>query len=130
MFESFIFYCLFEDIKDNIDSQQFGFRPGYSTVHYLVALLDSILKKNGACVDALSADIVKASDSLNHNVVVEEAKVMGAHEFAVRMFANVLFKRSQCIQLPYHDPSGFSDSFVVRRTRKCVSKSSNDTQTP
>ena len=95
VFESFIFDCLFEDIKDNIDYQQFRFRPGYSTVYYLVALLDTILKdleKNGACVVALFADIVKALDSLNHNVVVEKAKVKGARTFLARMLASFLFK--------------------------------------
>ena len=44
VFESFIFDCLFEDVNNNIDPQQFGFRSWRSTVHYLVALLDTILK--------------------------------------------------------------------------------------
>ena len=100
VFESFIFDCLFEDINDNIDPQQFGFRSGHSTVHYLVALLDTILKyleNIGACVDALFADIVKAFGSLDYNVVVEEAKAMGARPFVVRMLASFLFERSQCV---------------------------------
>ena len=101
-------------MKDNKDSQQFEFRPGYITVHNLVALLDTILKhlqKNGDYVDELFADIVKAFDSLEHNVVVEEAKLMCARLFVVRMHASFHFKRSQCIQFPYHEPSGFLDTF-------------------
>ena len=39
-----IFDYLFEDIKDNIDSQRFEFRPWYNTLHYLVALLNTILR--------------------------------------------------------------------------------------
>ena len=66
-------------------------------VHYLVALLDTILKhleRNGAYVNALFAHIVKAFDSLDHNVVGEEAKFMGACSFVVHMLASFLFKRS------------------------------------
>ena len=66
-------------IPNNLDLES-----GHSTVHYLVALLDTILKhleNNEAYVDALFADIVKAIDSLDHNVVVEEAKAMGALPF-------------------------------------------------
>ena len=66
----------------------------HSTVHYLVALLDSILKhleNNGAYVDELFADIVKAFDSVDHNVVVEEAKAMGACPFVVRILASFSF---------------------------------------
>ena len=40
---------------------------------------------------------------------MEEAKVMGARPFVARMPASFLFKRSQCVQLPYHEPSGFLD---------------------
>ena len=111
VFESFIFDCLFEDINDNIDSQQFGFRSGQSTVHYLVA---KHLENNWAYVDALFADIVKAFDSLDHNVVVEETKVMGTRPFVVRMLASFLFERYQCVQLPDHEPSEFVNIFVVR----------------
>ena len=47
---------------------------------------DTILKQlenNGSYVDALFADVVKAFDRLDHNVVVEEAKAMGACPFVV-----------------------------------------------
>ncbi|XP_065565733.1 uncharacterized protein LOC136030591 [Artemia franciscana] len=116
VFERLVFDYLVEDIKDNIDSQYFRFRPGYSTVHYLVGLLDTILKhfeKNGG-YDALFADIVKAFDSLGYNVVEEEAKVMGARPFIVRMPVSFLFKRSRCVQLLDHEASGFLDIFAAR----------------
>ena len=104
MFDSFIFDCLFEDIKDKTDSQQFRFRPVHSTVHYLVALLDTILKhlekKNGAYVDEMFLDIFKAFDSFDSDIVVEEAKVMSARPFVLRMFASFLFKRSQLCLTP------------------------------
>ena len=100
--------------------QQFGFRSGHSTVHYLVALLDIILQhleNNGAYVDASFADAVKASDSLDHNVIVEEAKAMGARPFVVRMLASFLFERSQCVQIPDHEPSEFVIFFFWFPTR-------------
>ena len=39
---------------------------------------------------------------------------MGALLLVVRMLASFLFKRSQCVQLPYHEPSRFLDIFCVR----------------
>ena len=80
----------------------------------MVALLDTILKhlkNNGAYVDALFADIVRAFDSLDHNVVVEEAKALGARPFVGRMLASFLFERSQCVHLPDHEPSEFVNIF-------------------
>ena len=120
VFESFIFDSLFEDINDNIDSQQFGFRPGHSTFHYLAASFQTILKhfeKDEIHIGALFTDIVKAFDSLDHNVVAEETKVMGARPFFVCMLVSFLFKRSHCIQLPDHELSGFLDIFLRFATR-------------
>ena len=60
----------------------------------MVALLNTIFKhleKNGAYVDTLFADIVKAFDSLDHNSAVEEVNVIVARPFVLRMLASFFF---------------------------------------
>ena len=42
-------------------------------------------------------DIFKAFDSFDSDIVVEEAKVMSARPFVLRMFASFHFKRSQLL---------------------------------
>jgi len=52
---------LFENIQDNINPNQFGFRPIHSTTHCLIFILDTVFKHlelNSSYVEAVFADII------------------------------------------------------------------------
>ncbi|XP_071948788.1 uncharacterized protein [Antedon mediterranea] len=47
-FETFLVNWIIEDISVKLDSRQFGSRKGASTTHYLISLIDSVLKDTDA----------------------------------------------------------------------------------
>ena len=69
-----------DDIKDNIDPNQFGNLRGSSTSHYMVKLLDFVMKgidqrDNLALITLI--DFKKAFDLVDHSIGVRELFVFG-----------------------------------------------------
>lgn len=110
--EGIVFKWLFEDISENLDPRQYGFRPGHSTVHYLIRLIRDILEHleiDGAYIDCIIADFVKAFDLLDHSVVIDEATYLGARQIVLRMVGSFLTNRKQKVQLPNGETSNIRE---------------------
>ncbi|XP_065575022.1 uncharacterized protein LOC136036651 [Artemia franciscana] len=61
--EGIVFKWLLEDIGDQLDPRQYGFRSDHNIVQYLIRLIIDILdhlEKDGAYIDCIIADFVKA----------------------------------------------------------------------
>ena len=64
-----------------IDDVQFGNRKGRSTTHYLVKLVDEILKHTDQAKSLsriIITDLSKAFDRVDHNIVIPKLLNMGA----------------------------------------------------
>ena len=64
----------FADISGNIDRHQYGNRPGMSTSHYLVDLLEYLYShadKTGYTSTVVMTDFSKACDLVDHNIAIE-----------------------------------------------------------
>ena len=110
--EGIVFKWLFEDISENLDPRQYGFRPGHSTVHYLIRLIRDILEHleiDGAYIDCITADFMKAFDLLDHSVVIDEATYLGARQIVLRMVGSFLTNRKQKVQLPNGETSNIRE---------------------
>lgn len=71
--ESFVMDLLMGDIEPQIDDAQFGIRKGRSTSHYLVKLLNNLLKHSGNPKSVsliIITDFSKAFDRVDHNIVI------------------------------------------------------------
>ncbi|XP_065564184.1 uncharacterized protein LOC136029609 [Artemia franciscana] len=111
IFESFIYYFLFDDIQDKINPSQFGLRPNHSTTHCLCSILDTVFKHlelSISYVEAVFADISKAFDNLDHQTVTDNARALGVRDFVLCMVASFLSDRDQFVVLPNGDSSGFT----------------------
>ena len=76
IFESFIFYFLFDYVQDKITPNLFGFRPNHSTMHCLIYILDTVFKHlelNSSCVEVGSADTSKALTTwiIRHSLIMQ-----------------------------------------------------------
>eukprot|EP00057_Strongylocentrotus_purpuratus_P006372 XP_011660846.1 PREDICTED: uncharacterized protein LOC105436707 [Strongylocentrotus purpuratus] len=80
IFETFLSSWITRDISHKLDSQQYGNIRNSSTTHYLVSLVDTILKgtdKPGHVASLCAIDYAKAFDHIDHNVVVRKLIQLG-----------------------------------------------------
>ena len=71
---------------------QFGFRPKLSTVTALAHFIDNILQSldRGGFTGAVFLDLSKAFDTVDHVLLVEKFKTIGARSQVVKWFASYL----------------------------------------
>ena len=87
---------LLHDIQDQLDPKQYGNIKGKSTSHYLVYLLDVILKgldTPNTMGALLLIDFKKAFDLIDHNVAINELHKMGCRPSILAFVADFLSGR-------------------------------------
>ena len=95
-FEYFLSRWIMTDIKANIDPDQYGNLRGSSTSHYLVKLLDYVLKgleKPNTLAVITLIDFKKAFDLVDHSVAVRELYLMGCRPELLPVISNFLEDR-------------------------------------
>jgi hypothetical protein len=99
VYEQFLSSWLKEKIISMVDPKQFGSLPKNSTAHYLVSLLDKILKNldnSGYWIDFIPIDLKKAFDLINHSKLIKTLLTRYIITPAlVRIIANFLSDRKQ-----------------------------------
>ena len=78
--EGFMAKWLLEDLESNIDPNQYGNMKGVSTSHYLVRLMDTLLKnsdKPGHISSVVITDFSKAFDLFDHNLLINKFVNLG-----------------------------------------------------
>ena len=80
-----------------LTSNQFGFRPKFSTVTALAHFTENILQSldRGGFTGAVFLDLSKAFDTVDHVLLVEKVKTIGASSQVVKWFASYLESRYQ-----------------------------------
>ncbi|XP_033122284.1 uncharacterized protein LOC117121253, partial [Anneissia japonica] len=75
VFESFLVKWIVEDIKVSLDSRQFGSRKKSLTSHYLISLIDTVLKDlecGGTYIYLCAIDFTKAFDLVDHSILIKK----------------------------------------------------------
>ena len=91
--ESFVVEPIMEDIRPSIDPHQYGNLKGRSTAHYLIWILDELLKATDESKTFGSLTLVdfrKAFDYVNHTVVITELLAMGCRSSIVPFLCSFL----------------------------------------
>ena len=102
-FESFVTKWVLQDVADVLDPNQFGCRKGMSTVHYLTAMVNSILlgaESPKSIQTILLTDFSKAYDRINHNTLIKKMLHYGVRTSILPWLCSFLSNRSQCVR--YH----------------------------
>ena len=82
-------------------SNQYGFRPGHSTVHNIIKLVSYIVNSHHKDEYALAIfiDLKKAFDTVNHNILLDKLKFLGIKGVANAWFRSYLQDRQQFVSI-------------------------------
>ena len=89
-------------VKHNlIFTKQFGFRSNYSTNHALLSITEHIreLIDSGSYVCGVFADLEKAFDTVNHNILCDKLNYYGLHGNVNRLIQSYLVNRKQYVSI-------------------------------
>ena len=84
-----------------INSSQFGFQSGKSTIDALNSLVEKIYnslnsKSHSVC---LFFDLSKAFDTVNHKILLDKLQTYGIRGIALEWFRSFLSSRKQCVRI-------------------------------
>eukprot|EP00057_Strongylocentrotus_purpuratus_P003479 XP_003726748.1 PREDICTED: RNA-directed DNA polymerase from mobile element jockey-like [Strongylocentrotus purpuratus] len=99
--ELFITKWLMSDISSKLDAKQFGSRPGRSTTHCLVDIVNFLTKqadKLGTTSTLVTTDFSKAFDKVDHTVVISKLIHLVSCPSLVPWISNFLTGRTQCVR--------------------------------
>jgi hypothetical protein len=99
--EGYIVNWLFTDIEPNLDPNQYGNRPGRSTSHYLVHLVNTLYshaETPGSISTVVITDYSKAFDRVDHNIVIQKLLRLGARPCIIPWFCSFLSDRVQWVR--------------------------------
>ena len=102
IFEKYLADWTLEDFSPHIDSKQYGNLPNSSTTHYLVDLVDTVLRgidKPGHYASLCAIDFTKAFDRINHNVAITKLIDIGVRRFIIPVICNFLTNRKQTVRI-------------------------------
>ena len=90
----------FEDNK-LFNQNQYGFRPGHSTEHAALELVDKITSQmdNNETPINIFLDLSKAFDTIDHNILLDKLKYDGLDDIAIKLFRRYLTNRYQYVQI-------------------------------
>ena len=94
-------FSIMDDIELQIDVGQFGNRKGRSTTHYLVKLVDELLKHTDlpkTLSRIVITDFSKAFDRVDHNIAIPKLLNMGARPALLPWICEFLTDRIQCVR--------------------------------
>ena len=97
--ESFVRDWINEDIKDNVQLNQFGGCKGSSVSHYISSLFHklTIASEKGCVASLLMFDYSKAFNSLDHNKVIESAERLGVRPSMITLLVDYLKERNTVV---------------------------------
>ena len=84
-----------------LHKQQSGFREGHSTESALILMIDSWLKaiNDGKFVGCLMVDFRKASDVVDHNLLLQKLRLYKCDENSLSWFNSYLSNRTQMVSI-------------------------------
>ena len=90
-----------KDIRNQLDTDQYGNERGCSTTHYLVKLTDEAFKSTdkGKATTAITIDYSKAFDYVSHTVLIDKLKDLKVRGSIINLIISFLSDRSHCTQI-------------------------------
>ncbi len=91
-----------DDFYPHIDVQQYGNVQDSSTTHYLVDVVDTVLKgidEAGHYATLCAVDFTKAFDSINHNIAVQKLIDIGIRPSIIPVIGSFLCNRTQTVRI-------------------------------
>ena len=89
--------------EENIlfNQNQYGFRPGHSTEHAALELVDKITSQmgNNETPIHILLDLSKAFDTIDHNILLDKLKYYRLDDNAIKLFRSYLTNRYQYVQI-------------------------------
>jgi len=93
----------FLDSTNQLYQHQYGFRPGHSTIHPIIHLLNKIAVENDKPSKNLTMsvflDLSKAFDTINHKILIKKMENMGIRGIAKLWFESYLGDRQQFMNI-------------------------------
>ena len=102
IFESFLAEWTMVDFYPHIDEQQYGNVKDSSTTHYLVDVVDTVLKgidEAGHYATLCAIDFTKAFDRINHNIAVQKLIDIGIRPSIIPVISSFLCNRTQSVRI-------------------------------
>ena len=83
------------------NQNQYGFKPGHSTEHAALELVDKITFQmdNNETPINIFLDLSKAFDTIDHNILLDKLKYYGLDDIAIKLFRTYLTNRYQYVQI-------------------------------
>ena len=101
--EKVIFDWLYPVVRQKFHDSQFGFRDGRSAIIQLICFLDKVyLLNDSSAIGELTVfylDFEKAFDKVPHDLLLLKIHKMGIGGTALKLIANYLDNRKQCVKL-------------------------------
>ena len=102
--EKLLIKWIWKYISPHIGLDQLGGLPGCSVTHYIIRMMDFILRnlddssKNPGAVLAVTIDFSKAFNRMSHNIIITILAELNIPTCALRLIASYLSARSLCIR--------------------------------
>ena len=102
--EKLLIKWIWKYISPHIKSDQLGGLPGCSIVHYIIRMIDFILRnldnnaKNPSAVLGVTVDFSKAFNRMSHNKIVTILSDLNIPTCALRLIISYLNERTMCIR--------------------------------
>ena len=100
--ESFQFRRIMNAIHSKLDQRQFGSLKGCSTVDALISMLHCRFLDtdgNGGTVRVFLLDCTKASDRINHQILIKKMRLLGIDKFLINWVIDFLTQRRQRVKI-------------------------------
>ena len=103
IFERAVYNCIFQFLTDNniLFHHQFGFRPGHSTSHALINLVNKIATAvdSNKYLAGVFLDLSKAFDTLDHDILLTKLEAYGITDTALKWITDYFRNRKQFVQI-------------------------------
>ena len=99
--ELFVTKWLMSDIIPQLDVKQFGSRPGRSTTHCLVDIVNFLAKntdKVSTTISLITTDFSKAFDRVDHSIVISKLVELCCRPCIIPWIMDFLTDRTQCVR--------------------------------
>ena len=101
IYEKLIYSQLYDSFDGKLSPNQYGFRKGYNTQHYLLVMLEKFKESvdKGNEFGALLTDISKAFEWIDHKLLIAKLFWYGVSPSSLNLIFSYLLNRSKSVKI-------------------------------